>query len=256
MTLRTRSVRLTPGHVARVAPFAGDPPPLLTAPPSTAEYANAIGEVLAGGPSTKDVWLFAYGSLIWNPACDFVESRHAVAHGWRRSFCLGWDRWFRGSDKHPGLMLSLDRGGQCCGVVYRLPPDAVEANLERLFRREIRTTTRAHFPHWVNVNTTNEKLRAVAFVINRQGGRYVGGLSLDAIADALAVAAGPIGTMAEYLYSTVRHLEDLGLHDRQLWRLQEMVAERIEAAAAAKPDSAHHKIAPNDAAESFTSGQG
>jgi cation transport protein ChaC len=108
----------------------------------------------------------------------------------------------------------------------------------------------------VTVETTNGKLRAIAFVINRQGGRYVGGLSLDEIADALAVAAGPVGTMADYLYSTVSHLEDLGLHDRQLWRLQEMVAERIEAAVIEKPDSTHHKIAPNDAAESFTSGQG
>jgi cation transport protein ChaC len=256
MIQRLRSMRLTPGHVARVQPFAGDPPPLPTSPPSTADYAQIVSEILAAGPSARDIWLFAYGSLIWKPACDTVESRPAVAHGWRRSFCLGWDRWFRGSDKHPGLMLSLDRGGQCRGVAYRLPPDAVEASLECLFRREIRTTTRAHVPRWVTVETKNGKLRAIAFVINRQGGRYVGGLSLDEIADALAVAAGPVGTMAEYLYSTVRHLEDLGLHDRQLWQLQEMVAERIEAAVIEKPDSTHHKIAPNDAAESFTSGQG
>ena len=249
-------MRLTPGHVARVAPFAGDPPPLPTAAPSAADYVHAISEVLTSRASAQDVWLFAYGSLIWNPACDFVESRHAVAHGWRRSFCLGWDRWFRGSDTHPGLMLSLDRGGQCHGVAYRLPPDAVEANLERLFRREIRTTTRAHIPRWVKVKTADGELRAIAFVINRQGGRYVGGLSLDKIADVLALAAGPVGTMAEYLYSTVRHLEELGLHDRHLWRLQEMVAERIEATAVANPDSPHHKIAPNDTAESFTSDQG
>jgi cation transport protein ChaC len=249
-------MRLTPGHVARVAPYAGNPPPLPTAPPSAADYANAVSEILAAGPSAKDVWLFAYGSLIWNPACDFVESRLAVAHGWRRSFCLGWDRWFRGSDHHPGLMLSLDRGGQCRGVAYHLPPDAVETSIESLLRREIRTTMRVHLPRWVNVETADGKLRAITFVINRQGARYVGGLSLDEIADALAVAAGPYGTMAEYLHSTVRHLEDLGLHDRQLWRLQEMVAARIEAATGEKPDSAHHKIAPNDAAESLTSSRG
>lgn len=115
---------------------------------------------------------------------------------------------------------------------------------------------RVHLPRWVNVETTGGKLRAIAFVINRQGVRYVGGLSLDRIADALAVAAGPYGTMAEYLHSTVGHLEELGLHDRQLWQLQEMVALRIEAASGEKPEIAHHKIAPNDAAGSFTSGQG
>ena len=200
--------------------------------------------MLAAGSSIREVWLFAYGSLNWNPACDFVESRLAVVHGWRRSFCLGWDRWFRGSDNHPGLMLSLDRGGQCRGVAYRLPPDAVETNLERLFRREIRTKARAHLPRWVNVETTGGKLRAITFVINRQGARYVGGLSLDRIADALSVAAGPSGTMAEYLHTTVRHLEELGLHDRQLWHLQELVAARIEAAAGEKPTSGLIRIAP------------
>jgi glutathione-specific gamma-glutamylcyclotransferase len=267
MAQNARLMRLTLDHVAQVAPYMGDPPPLPTAPPSAADYANAVREILATVPSTNDVWLFAYGSLIWNPACDFVESRLGTAHGWRRSFCLGWDRWFRGSEKHPGLMLSLDRGGQCRGVAYRLPADAIEANLERLFRREIRTTSKAQLPRWVNVETTAGALRAIAFVINRKGTRYVGGLSLEDIADTLAVAAGPVGSMAEYLCSTVRHLEELGLHDRQLWRLQELVAERIETAAGdgamttildrgPEDEISHHKIAPNADAESSGSGSG
>jgi cation transport protein ChaC len=129
-------------------------------------------------------------------------------------------------------MLSLDRGGQCEGVAYRLPPDAVEANLGRLLRREMRAKTAAHSPRWVTVHTDDAPLHAIAFVINRKGGRYVGGLSLEETADALAVAAGPVGSMAEYLYSTVHHLEALGIHDKRLWRLQELVGERIEAAAA------------------------
>jgi len=172
-------MRLTPDHVARIAPYVGDSPQLPTDPPSAADYADAVREILATVRPADDVWLFAYGSLIWKPACDFVESRLATAHGWRRSFCLGWDRWFRGSEKHPGLMLSLDHGGRCQGVAYRLPPDAVEANLERLFRREIRTTSKGHIPRWVNVETAAGKLRAIAFVINRKGTRYVGGLSLE-----------------------------------------------------------------------------
>lgn len=240
----TRTMRLTPGHIARVAAFVGDPPPLPTAPPSATDYANAVSEILADRSSAKDVWLFACGSLIWNPAFEFVESRLAVAHGWRRSFCLGWDRWFRGSEKHPGLMLSLDRGGQCQGVAYRLPPDAIETNLERLFRREIRTTLRVHVPRWLNVATTKGKLSALAFVINRQGPRYVSGLPMDKIADALAVAAGPSGSMAEYLLTTVQHLEELGIHDRQLWHLQELVAVRIEAAT----DETSDKIPTNEVA--------
>jgi cation transport protein ChaC len=129
-------------------------------------------------------------------------------------------------------MLSLDHGGQCKGVAYRLPPDAVEENLGRLLRREMRAKPAAHAPRWLTIHTNDAPLRAITFVINRKGGRYVRGLSLEEIADALASAAGPVGSMADYLHSTVDHLENLGIHDKHLWRLQELVGERIEAAAA------------------------
>lgn len=232
-----RPLRLTPGLVARVPPYVGEAPPLPSAPPSDAEYDRVLCEILATASSRSDVWLFAYGSLIWNPACETIESRPAKAHGWRRSFCLGWDRWFRGCDARPGLMLSLDRGGQCRGRAYRLPTDAVEANLGKMLRREIRTSSKAHLPRWLTIETAAGKLRALAFVINRQGERYVGGLSLETVADALATAAGPAGTMADYLCSTVHHLEELGIRDRQLWRLQELVSERIEAAARSRENA-------------------
>ena len=226
-------MHLTPELVARIAPYVGASLSLPGTPPSDSDYDKAIREILANAPSSDAVWLFAYGSLIWNPACDFVERRVGIAPGWHRSFCLGWDRWFRGSDKHPGLMLSLDRCGQCKGTVYRLPPDAVEINLGRLFRREIKTKSVAHVARWVNVRTAAGQVRAITFVINRMGDHYVGGLSLDEIADVLAVAVGPWGSMAEYLYSTVHHLEELGIHDSQLWLLQEMVGQRIAATAVA-----------------------
>ena len=237
MARKPRRMKLTPELVAKVVRVDESHPPPLTAP-SDADHDEAVRAILAGAPSVDEVWLFAYGSLLWNPACDFVEQRIGVARGWHRSFCLGWDRWFRGSDKQPGLMMSLDRGGQCKGSVYRLPPDAVEANLGRLFRRELRAKPSAHLPRWVNVYTENGPLRAISFVINRKSGRYVSGLSLEEIADALAVAVGPWGSMADYLYNTVKHLEDAGVHDEQLWRLQELVGERIEATVADHKETA------------------
>ena len=235
MAAKPRRMKLTPELVARVARVDDpQPPPPFTAP-SDADHDIAVRAILAAAPSSEEVWLFAYGSLLWNPACDFVEQRFGVAPGWHRSFCLGWDRWFRGSAKQPGLMLSLDRGGQCSGAVYRLPPDAVEANLGKLFRREIRAKPSAHSPRWMNVHTENGPLRAISFVINRKSDRYVGRLSLEEIADALAVAVGPFGSMADYLHNTVRHLEEAGLHDGHLWRLQELVGERLEAMVATDP---------------------
>ena len=231
MTSAPTSLRLTPELVARVARLVEDrglrPGGV---PASDADHEASIRALLEGERPAGDIWLFAYGSLIWNPACEVVEQQVGVVHGWHRSFCLGWDNWFRGSPEQPGLMLSLDRGGQCHGVAYRLPPDAVQANLLRLFRREILVTPSAHISRWVTVRTQSGRLRAIVFAIDRGSRRYVGGLTPEAVADALAVAVGPWGSMAEYLLNTVSHLEALGLRDRQLWRLQELVAERIEAA--------------------------
>jgi cation transport protein ChaC len=232
-----RRMRLTAELVARVPPYVGEPRPLPGEPLCDADYDHAVRELLATAPSSEAIWLFAYGSLIWKPVCGFVERQVGIVPGWHRSFCLGWDRWFRGSDMRPGLMLSLDRGGQCQGVVYRLSRETLEADLGKLFRRELLTRPLAHHWRWVNVRTAAGRLRAIAFVINRNGGRYIGGLSAEEIADALAAAVGPVGSMAEYLHSTVRHLEELGIRDRHLWHMQELVGRRLEAAAGQAPQA-------------------
>lgn len=226
-----RRMRLTPELVARVSRQIADPGPMPhQIAPSEQQVAATVRAIISEASSTEAIWFFAFGSLIWKPGCDFVERRVALAHGWHRAFCLGWDTRYRGNKDAPGLMLSLDRGGQCKGVAFRVPPDATESNLDQLVRRE------PPFPlRWLNLKTEEGPIRAFAFVIDRKSGRYIGGLSAEAVADVLAKAVGMWGSMAEYLHSTVEHLEDLGIHDKQLWLLQEMVAERIETATAAAP---------------------
>ena len=226
-----RRMRLSEHHLAKVRREIADPgfqPVASNARPATdADYAAVVDGILAAAPP-GDFWVFAYGSLIWNPDYDFEERRVALARGWRRSFCLGWDHRFRGSRDTPGLMLALDRGGQCKGVVHRLPAAGLEANLHRLIRREMSMVPSAFPPRFIGVDTDAGRLTALTFAIDRRSGRYIGGLDAEAIADVLSTACGFRGSMAEYLFSTVSHLEELGIHDRHLWRLQEMVAERIE----------------------------
>ena len=233
MTSKPRQMQLTPELVSQVPAFTGEPGSgqKRIVYPTQAEYDLIVREILAGAPSTGDIWLFGYGSLIWNPACAFVEERIGSATGWHRSFCLGWTTVFRASIARPGLMMALDRGGACKGVVYRLTPGAVEENLGKLVQREMFGQPSPVVPRWVNIRTGAGPLRAVAFVIDRKSGLYVGGLAIDEIADALATAVGERGSMADYLHSTVKHLEERGIHDRHLWRLQELVAKRIESAA-------------------------
>jgi cation transport protein ChaC len=98
-------------------------------------------------------------------------------------------------------------------------------------------------PRWLAAQTDGGPLRAIGFVVDRQSRFYSGGLTPEDIADVVSRAAGHWGSCAEYLYNTVSHLEALGIHDRNLWRLQALVAERIGSS-----------IAPLKASESMAEG--
>lgn len=196
------------------------------------EYDAAVREILAMHPVGEDLWLFAYGSLIWNPAAEHIEERIGTVRGWHRAFCLRI-MFFRATQEQPGLMMALDRGGQCRGVVYRLADDGLEAQLGKLLRREmplrfVLKNTPTSMPRWMTVETGRGPVRAIAFVANPKGGIYVGRLPLEQVADVLARACGPEGSCAEYLQKTVAHLEGRGIHDRNLWKLQQLVAARIK----------------------------
>ena len=225
-----RIMRLSQKHVACLTREIADPGPRLLPgfrPATDADYETLVEQIVESAP--KDgFWVFAIGSLIWNPAFDFTAQKIALARGWHRRFCLGWDYRFRGNAEQPGLMLALDRGGQCRGVVFRLPDQALRANLDRLIRREMSMVPSAFPARWISVATADGPLTALTFAMNRKSGRYVADLTEEALADMLATACGFRGSMAEYLFSTVSQLEQLGIHDRHLWRMQELVAERIE----------------------------
>jgi glutathione-specific gamma-glutamylcyclotransferase len=227
----TRNLRLTPDLVARVPPHDGVSGLISTRTdgPSDADYADAVSRVREGGPASGEVRIFAYGSLIWNPEFEFDTECLGTVSGWHRSFCLGWVRIYRGTPERPGIMLALDRGGSCRGVVFRLPSAAVEANLTRILRREMPIKRDGLPCRWMTVRTAEGPVRALGFPISRSSPAYLPGLDEETVVQALATAAGERGTMAEYLASTVQHLEDRGIHDQYLWRMQTLVAERIAA---------------------------
>jgi cation transport protein ChaC len=127
-------------------------------------------------------------------------------------------------------MMALDRGGQCRGVLYRIPAATGEQNLGKLVRREMSAKPPTNVPRWIRVETDAGSVQAIAFVINRRGRVYAGKVSLEDTARLLAKACGHWGSCAEYLHKTVVHLEERGIHDRNLWRLQSLVAEQIKAA--------------------------
>lgn len=225
-----RQMALTPAHVAQVQRVLDDPGPDPNLVYHTdKDYDAVVRSLLAARPDGPDTWLFAYGSLIWKPELEHAEVRRGTAHGWHRSFCFRVER-FRGTRDQPGLMMSLDRGGQCQGVVFRLVPDNLEGQLGKLVRREMTVKPPNNIPRWVTVATNQGPLRAIAFVMNRASRFYTGRLPPEQVADVLAKACGHWGSCAEYLHNTVAHLEEHGIRDRNLWRLQALVAERIKPA--------------------------
>ncbi len=217
-------MQLTRELIGRIPRSDHDPGPT-SAYLTDDERAASLAAMLAHPRARQPVWVFAYGSLIWKPGFPFAERRIGTLHGYHRQFCLLVKR-YRGTPNVPGLMLGLERGGICRGVVYRLAESERDSALETVWAREILTA--AYVPHWADVRTAEGSVRAIAFVINRAHERYTGRLSDEAVADALARACGHIGSCAEYLLETVTHLEQLGIRDRNLWRLQALVAERLE----------------------------
>ena len=231
MTKEPRKLRLTADHVARVhrvVADAGVPPGMQLQ--TDADYADWVARLLALMPEPKGpLRLFAFGSLIWKPEVVHVSDENAVARGWHRAFCLRVPR-FRGTPEEPGLMMALDRGGQCQGVVLTLDKADVAGQLNQLFRREFTFKPVNNMPRWISVETASGKVPALAFVMNRASPMYAGRLEPEVVAAVLARCCGHWGTGAEYLLNTVTHLEARGIHDSHLWRLQALVAERIERA--------------------------
>jgi cation transport protein ChaC len=124
-------------------------------------------------------------------------------------------------------MMALERGGSCDGVAYRLPDGEQREHIRNLVGREITMREDLGMVRWVTVRTDTGPLRALVFWAGPTGNGIALKLPLERVAWVLARACGHVGSCASYLYNTVAKLEEFGIHDRNLWRLQELVAEEI-----------------------------
>lgn len=168
------------------------------------------------GPSVPEpLWIFAYGSLIWNPGFAAAEARLARAAGWRRSFCMR-SIHYRGSEEAPGLVLALDRdeGAECAGLALRVAPGEEAPVLAMLRARELISS--AYLEDTVEATTGRGAVRAVTYVIDRAHPQYWGRLSLDEQAAIIARARGDRGPNRDYLHATAERLRSLGIADAEL----------------------------------------
>ena len=193
---------------------------------SDVEIEASLDAMLARHPPGTDAFVFAYGSLMWNPAFHFAERRLGTIRGWHRSFCLRMP-FGRGTMERPGLMMALDSGGSCHGIAFRIPASHVRDEMLLVWRREMAGT--AYRARWLSVQTALGSIRAVTFVINRAHPRYVGKLGDSEVAEILAHARGPLGSCAAYLQQTMQALHALGATDHGLERLTREVARLMPA---------------------------
>ncbi|HVY98445.1 MAG TPA: gamma-glutamylcyclotransferase [Dongiaceae bacterium] len=199
-------------------------PPELT-PCTDAEY-EAHAALFLKRKAPGPFWLFAYGSLIWKPAFDSLGHCRATARGWHRAFTMRLTRW-RGTPEQPGLMMVLEPGGSCVGVAYRLPDENHHDQMVRLLKRETASLQGMHAVRWITVETPDGPVQALAFWAGLKGPLRVEKQDHARVAAILARACGHAGSGAEYLFHTVSKLEEHGIRDRNLWRLQHLVAEEI-----------------------------
>ena len=215
------------------------------------QLSDSLTATLGPKPKGAGWWVFAYGSLLWNPLFPFAEARRASLHGLHRRFCLwslasrgqpqapglvrGLHRRFclfsmasRGTKDSPGLVLGLDRGGACTGVAYRLPAPVAIDELHLLWRREM--VTGSYRPKWIKVRSHERELTALAFTVRHDHPQYAGRMSIDDEATIIANAAGAFGSSLDYLERTRVALVTHGIVDPYLESIAAKVA-RLRGAA-------------------------
>jgi cation transport protein ChaC len=178
-------------------------------------------------PVDAELWVFAYGSLMWNPGFPVSEAQPAVLRGYHRRFCVSSAR-YRGTPERPGLVLGLDRGGSCRGVAFRVAADHVPGTLDYLWEREM--SIRSYRPKLLPVRLRGEgpaSVSAVTFVVDRRHRQYCGGLGEADMIERIAGCRGERGPNIEYLANTVAHLEALGIRDERVFRLYDEVRRRV-----------------------------
>ncbi len=165
--------------------------------------------------STKDLWVFGYGSLMWNPGFDHTEAVVATLSGYHRSFCMR-SIHHRGTEEAPGLVLALDEmdGSHCQGLAFRACPKSHDKTLAELRAREL--VSSAYLEKRLRIHLQDgREVDAVTYVIDPDHVQYCQ-IALDEQAQIIARAVGGRGPNTEYLYNTAAHLADLGIEDHDL----------------------------------------
>lgn len=181
---------------------------------TTKELINARRNIIPDKGIGEDIYIFAYGSLLWNPTVDYEEECLAKIYGFHRSFCMKTNLG-RGSFKKPGLMLGLDRGGSCRGSALKLKKSEAIKNIDILFRREM--VTGAYKPKLLKtILEDGRKVMSLAFTVDKKHKNYFQNKAIRTKATMISNAHGFLGTCEEYFSNTLQSLSELNIVDSEM----------------------------------------
>lgn len=166
-----------------------------------------------------DLWVFAYGSLMWFSGFAYEEAVRATLTGWRRCFCI-YSVHYRGTPQRPGMVLGLDRGGACTGIAYRIRPEDRAATLAYLRKREQVTGVYREALVPVTLHTArHEEVLAVAYLVERAHPSYAGRLPIGVQARLILRGRGLSGVNLDYFVNTYANLAELRIAEPEFRRL-------------------------------------
>lgn len=172
----------------------------------------------------QPLWVFGYGSLMWDPGFPYTRQMTARLWGFHRGFCV-WSHRYRGTPEKPGLVLGLMPGGSCTGKAFRVKRGDEAAVIDYLYRREM--VTGVYRPGFHSARMEDgERVMVLAFVADPHHKQYAGYLSEKQVVETISTCSGARGPNAAYLANTVRHLDDLGISDGPLHALLKAVKKR------------------------------
>ncbi len=182
--------------------------------------ADSVKKILKGHYLEDGVWVFGYGSLMWNPDFKYVKKISGEILGYKRSLCLK-STVYRGSSDYHGIVFGLDKGDFCQGMAFQIDSKNMTSELQKVWKREMFAET--YIPTWVRVRTKIGDVSAISFVINPAHDHYLPNLNLEAIAKRVVRAEGKCGTCLDYVQNTLRYLYKFGMRDPLLEKLLTLI---------------------------------
>ena len=159
----------------------------------------------------SDLWVFGYGSLMWNPGFDHVEARHARLPGLHRAPCIySWVH--RGTKERPGIVLGLAKGGSCRGMAFRVINEKRDVVIDYLRARELVTNVYLERTRPIRLET-GEVVPALTYIADTKHEQYAGRLSLEALLTQVRGAVGKSGANEDYIIETTEKMRAMNIHD-------------------------------------------